>query len=354
MNNELRKSKRTPKRKAIFSPNTTPLSKRKPRSTANPVIFRKFVEAVNFIKTHPDNQDITDPLLYHHIPKAIADYKLNNVYHLNPRILIPMDDYLRRDDFELMGSVNVNTPEKMKTSYIKFHPIPTEINHQNYYKYHQNLYLFTIGNQIVKIGGTKLSLDKRFNGYKCGDDKCGRSQSSTNQKIHNTFYFYLLLGCPINFYGKQLKSTTYQTQILDYDILVNTQVYHIFESVYLGDFKINYGEYPPLSQVSDPLFNPVKMMTEKKTKKVFMINTPSRQISKFTSVKNNRYLYPPTPMAPIKSKKQLNLGNITPIPMAKFNNMVNESMADNEPNLLPQDIDYQESEKGETLQVMPL
>lgn len=352
MSNLPRRSERTPKRKAIFSPNTYTLSKRQPRSTANPVLIKKFHDAVAFIKDHPDNKGITDPIQYHHIEKAITDFGLNNVYYLDPSKMITMDDYIRRKDFELLGSIIINTPEKMKTSYIKFVPQETELNYQSYHKYHQNLYLFTVGNQIVKIGGTKLSLAERFRGYQCGDDKCGRSQSNTNQKIHNTFYFYLLLGCPINFYGKSLKSTTYHTQILDYDILVNTQVYHIFESVYIGDFKMTYGEYPPLSQVSDPLFNPVKIMKDKKSKKK-STNTPSRQTSKYNSKYVNRYLYPPTPMAPMKLRSHLNFNRTAPVPMGKLNNKEDkESNNDMEPNILPKDMDYQENIEGDSFKVM--
>ncbi len=350
---ELRQSKR----KANSPVAQTPHTKRKRKSTANPLLIKTFIEAISFIKNHPDNKDIIDPINYHHIDTAIEKFKLNNVYYLDSSRMISMDDYLHHKDFNLMGSVNFNDPEKMKTSYIKFNPIKTPLNYLNYYKYHQNLYLFTVANQIVKIGGTKLSLSERFNGYQCGDDKCGRSQSSTNQKIHNTFYFYLLLGCPIKFYGMTLKSAKFLTNILDYEILVNTQVYHIYESVYIGDFKIQYNFFPPLSKLSDPKFNPIKTIKYKPgNRKLSQANyqTPVKQTASST---NNSMvtmnLASNMTYAPKRPTAKLNINRSEPIPLLELNNKASTDLEMDDENPLPKTYEEDE-ERGKTLKIFSI
>ena len=58
-----------------------------------------------------------------------------------------------------------------------------------------SIYIFTINNYIVKIGGTRNGLKDRTNSYLCGHYILERGKSGkcsiTNAFIYNTFDFYL-------------------------------------------------------------------------------------------------------------------------------------------------------------------
>ena len=120
------------------------------------------------------------------------------------------------------------------------------------------IYIFTIDNKIVKIGGSRVGIAGRISSYLCGhhiyersgNDKC----SITNARVYNTFDYYLQEGHVIDMYVYILEDTISTQNIFgrDYDIYVQT--YHAYESVALDIYKRENGKFPKLSDNSDPSY----------------------------------------------------------------------------------------------------
>jgi hypothetical protein len=182
--------------------------------------------------------------------------------------LIPIDrtilynEYNRKDYFIPIADIKIdnelfitgkNKGLKKRNTLIQFIPrIPMD----NFSKKNEWLYIFTINDRIVKIGGTRTGLKGRVSSYLCGHhiEERGKSGdcSKTNGFIYNTFEFYLNLGCKIQMYGYELPKTEFTINIFGKDTNIFAQTYHAYESTFLEDYKKNYGNYPILSDNCDP------------------------------------------------------------------------------------------------------
>lgn len=120
------------------------------------------------------------------------------------------------------------------------------------------IYIFTIDGRIVKIGGTRTGLQGRCGSYLCGHcipERGGsRDCSKTNGYIYNTFEFYLQQGCNIEMYGFMVPRAEIQLNVFGRAINDVAQVFHIYESVALSEFKRKVGFNPFLSDNSDPTY----------------------------------------------------------------------------------------------------
>jgi hypothetical protein len=182
--------------------------------------------------------------------------------------LIPIDrtilynEYNRKDYFIPIADIKIdnelfitgkNKGLKKRNTLIQFIPrIPMD----NFSKKNEWLYIFTINDRIVKIGGTRTGLKGRVSSYLCGHhiEERGKSGdcSKTNGFIYNTFEFYLNLGCKIQMYGYELPKTEITIEIFGKETKITAQTYHAYESTFLEDYKKNYGNYPILSDNCDP------------------------------------------------------------------------------------------------------
>mgnify|MGYP003328328980 FL=1 len=146
-----------------------------------------------------------------------------------------------------------NNNVKKRNTVIKFVPlIPlTEWNKTNEY-----IYIFTINNYIVKIGGTRNGLKARCASYLCGHHIPERGKSGdcskTNGYIYNTFDYYLQCKCDIKMYAYEIPPIVVSVDILDEQIQVIAQVYHAYESKFITKYKLQSGHYPILCDNSDP------------------------------------------------------------------------------------------------------
>lgn len=118
------------------------------------------------------------------------------------------------------------------------------------------LYLITINNRVVKIGGTRNSITERFGSYLCGHHipergKSGKA-SQTNMYVYNTLYFYLSNSFKVKLYGYKLPEETITRTILDKTVVIKSQTYHTYESLFINDYKDTYGFIPYLCDNSDP------------------------------------------------------------------------------------------------------
>ena len=122
----------------------------------------------------------------------------------------------------------------------------------------QWLYIFVINNRIVKIGGTRTGLKARCLSYLCGHHILERGNSghcsNTNAYIYNTFEFYLGAGSAIEMYAYKVPQEAVNVEIFGKPHSIIPQIYHIYESICLKEYKESYHEYPILSDNCDPLY----------------------------------------------------------------------------------------------------
>jgi hypothetical protein len=175
---------------------------------------------------------------------------------------ILFDEYIRKEHFISVADIVLDDEIftagkkqglKKRKTLIQFIP---KISKEEFFKKTEWLYLFTINDKIVKIGGTRCGLQNRVNSYNCGHHTQERKKSGdcskTNAFIYNTFEFYLKLGCKIQMYGFELPKTEITIDIFGKKTQIRTQTYNTYESIFISDFKDKYGFNPYLSSNSDP------------------------------------------------------------------------------------------------------
>lgn len=166
--------------------------------------------------------------------------------------IVLFNNYNNKSYFREVADISLNNEDKSSTL-IKFNNLisKTEFNSKNEW-----LYLFTIDDVIVKIGGTRTGLKSRASSYLCGHYIKERNKSGdcskTNGYIYNTFHFYLLNGSKIKMYGYKLPSNELQLNILEKEVTVYPQTFHAYESTFLNDFRETYTAYPILNNNRDP------------------------------------------------------------------------------------------------------
>ena len=149
--------------------------------------------------------------------------------------------------------------QKRRNTLLKFVSV---ITNKEFADKNEWLYIFTIDDYIVKIGGTRTGIKDRCASYLCGHHIVERGKSggcsNTNAFIYNTFEHYLREGHIIKMYGYKLPLNEYNINIFDKDTIVKSQTFHVYESTFLEDYKEIYGEYPILSNNCDPLYKTIK------------------------------------------------------------------------------------------------
>lgn len=144
--------------------------------------------------------------------------------------------------------------EKLRNTIIKFNPKISVEDFNN--EETEWIYIFTINNKIVKIGGTRVGLKGRCSSYLCGHHIKERGKSGdcskTNGFIYNTFVFYANLGCDIKMYGYKLPKEEIEREILGKKIKILLQSFHAYESRFMEDYKKQYKKFPILCDNCDP------------------------------------------------------------------------------------------------------
>ena len=162
------------------------------------------------------------------------------------RYFIPVADIVLDNDVFKSG-------RKRRNTLIKFTP---KISVKDWRKTSEWLYLFVLDDRIVKIGGTRVGLKQRTASYLTGHHVRERGKSgdcsNTNGFIYNTFEFYLNLGYEIQMYGYELPGVDVTVEILDKENIIPVQTYHVYESVFMEEYKTIYGKFPTLSDNCAP------------------------------------------------------------------------------------------------------
>jgi hypothetical protein len=120
----------------------------------------------------------------------------------------------------------------------------------------QWIYVFTINEKIVKIGGTRSGLKGRAASYLCGHHTTDRGKSGkcsvTNAYLYNTFEDSLKQGNIIKMYGFKIPDVKVEMSVWEKNITFSPQTYTVFETTALEQYKLECGKYPQLSDNSDP------------------------------------------------------------------------------------------------------
>ena len=172
---------------------------------------------------------------------------------------IEFDKYVRKSGFIPVANIvkddevfenGKNKGKKKRNTIIQFKPIIDKKEYEN--EETEWIYIFTIDNKIVKIGGTRTGLKGRVGSYLCGHHIPERGKSGkcsvTNAFIYNTFEYYLNRGHTIQMLGYKLPKKTFEINVFgEGSKEYPAQVYHIYEAAYLEDFKKIYKSIPDLS-----------------------------------------------------------------------------------------------------------
>ena len=186
----------------------------------------------------------------HSVDKLITIEKtISFEIYNNREYFVPIADIILDREVFISGK---NEGMKKRNTEIQF--IPT-ISMEEFNEKAEWLYIFTINDKIVKIGGTRTGIIGRIGSYLCGHHIQERGKSGdcskTNGYIYNTFEFYLHLGCKIQMYGYKLPKTEITIEILGKITIIATQTFHAYESTFLEDYKKIYNEYPILNDNCD-------------------------------------------------------------------------------------------------------
>ncbi len=166
------------------------------------------------------------------------------------------DKYLNTEDYPLITNFTkigdfVLTSNK-RNLWELIHKDETE------YKKRQNgVYIISINNKIVKIGGTKVGMKGRINSYLCGHCTSDRKKANgkhypgkmsvTNAYIYNTILYYLLSDCDIQLWFYPIQDTIIEIDIFGEKKKISVQNYDYYEQKALNEYKKIMGNYPPLS-----------------------------------------------------------------------------------------------------------
>lgn len=144
---------------------------------------------------------------------------------------ILFNQYKRNNMFKYVLDIVLDNSKRKTLLMVKLHILENE-----YVEKCEYIYIFTINNRIVKIGGTRNGLKGRFTSYLCGHHIMERQKSGycsrTNGFIYNTFEFYLNLGCEIKMYALKLP-----LKVIDIDFLMKVILNQFKHFIYL---KVNY------------------------------------------------------------------------------------------------------------------
>lgn len=130
----------------------------------------------------------------------------------------------------------------------------------------EHIYIIARSGKIMKIGGTRTGLEKRWNSYKCGHCVPQRNKrggtpfpgkmSVTNAHLYHTIETDLLnMNHTWEIWSWKLPSITVSVNILGTPITVLAQTYHAYESCCMQKFRQISGHIPQMCDNADPSYH---------------------------------------------------------------------------------------------------
>jgi len=118
------------------------------------------------------------------------------------------------------------------------------------------IYIFTVNDFIVKIGGTKNGLKQRTMSYLCGHHtRKSNACSITNGMIYNTFLAYLQEGSKIKMYGMRCPVVSTTIVVFGEEHTVEAQIFDVYESILIRKYTVEHGTPPVFSSRADPRYS---------------------------------------------------------------------------------------------------
>ena len=124
------------------------------------------------------------------------------------------------------------------------------------------IYLFVRNGEVMKIGGTRTGMHKRWGSYKCGHCVPERKMkngepypgkmSVTNAHLYHTIEDDLLKGNRWEFWSWWLPTVKVTVDIMGSSCEVIAQTYHAYESRCIEIFRKETGAIPQLCDNADP------------------------------------------------------------------------------------------------------
>jgi len=179
--------------------------------------------------------------------KPVATMTMDDVNNKSMKF----EDFSHSKNFAHVANIIIDRVEKRQTL-LEFAYVDT-------YMWNDSgnwIYIFTINDHIVKIGGTKNGLRQRAASYLCGHHtRKSNVCSVTNGIIYNTFLSYLIDGATIKMYG--MKCPVVSTTIVAFGEThtVEAQIFDVYESVLIRKYATEHGTPPILSSRSDPRYS---------------------------------------------------------------------------------------------------
>lgn len=164
------------------------------------------------------------------------------------------EEFSLHDKFVHVANVIRTPADAQRKTLITFDPVIT--NEQWNEKVSQWVYILTIDNRIVKIGGTRSGLKGRTGSYLCGhltEDRGGNGKMSvTNAYVYNTLYHYIGSDKHVKMYAYRIPPVKVNVNVWGSTVEVEAQVYNAFESIAISTYHRESGHNPQLSDKSDP------------------------------------------------------------------------------------------------------
>jgi hypothetical protein len=172
---------------------------------------------------------------------------------------LKLDKQIRLEEFPLavnfkhVANVIATPPDAKRQTVITFDPV---IAKGEWSEVNEIVYIFTVDERIVKIGGSFTSLSGRCGSYLCGHHIPQRGKSGdcskTNGFIYQTFDHYIRTGHSIKMYAFKIPPVKVTVDIWGETAEVLAQVYPKYETAAMETYKKIVGTYPVLCDNCDP------------------------------------------------------------------------------------------------------
>lgn len=165
------------------------------------------------------------------------------------------EEFTLHTQFVHVADVVSTPPDAKRATIITFQPVIDKTTWND--ETTQWVYILTINNRIVKIGGTRTGLKSRVSSYLCGHHTEDRGKSGrcsvTNAYIYNTLDYVIKDGGIVKMYGFRIPSVTVHVNVWGSSVDVEAQVYNAYESKAITMYIRESGHSPQLSKNSDPV-----------------------------------------------------------------------------------------------------
>tara|TARA_B100001142_G_C14207289_1_gene606215 strand:+ start:226 stop:843 length:618 start_codon:yes stop_codon:yes gene_type:complete len=164
-------------------------------------------------------------------------------------------------NFQKCGDIVLDETESRQTTLLV--KIPPELN-ARWSRETEHIYAIVRKGEVMKLGGTRTGMKKRWDSYKCGHCVPQRIQkrsgepfpgkmSVTNAHLYHTIEADLLEGGHWEFWSWELPAHNFEVEMpTGVKVQIATQTYHAYESWSMSEFQGMAGHIPQLCNNSDP------------------------------------------------------------------------------------------------------